>query len=383
MPRAKGVVTMRWSSLALLLFAGLVLTAGIASADMVKKADGTWLVDKPAGDVPTAQEIRDSKIKVLRESFDKLDYKFKTLNVTQSIPMSEVGAVYYEDKDPNYDRGIQQVNAGRLEDALASFERAIDSSVAWVPQYAMWEIVQVFKAAGETDRALQAIEDLLEKFSRTKFLVPAHKEAGLIYLQQKGDARRAETEFRKITSIPGVSETESKEVDYWLIFIQETRAGDNRGGINAAKSKYEQLLREVDGKSGLKKVEILARLGIGRCLLKTGAADEALSYFENIARSANADDRQTLAGAYIGIGDCYFAQDKWVDARRAYLRVAILWDDQGEFHAKALCLAGNCFLLARDQDYKRRAYQELRRCMEWYPGTYWAGEAEKLIGQTR
>jgi tetratricopeptide (TPR) repeat protein len=376
---------MRWSSLAVLLLAGLLLTAGTASADLVKIRlnDGreSWLVEKPAGPEPTDDEIKNSRITVTREEFDKLYYKFTSMNVTQSHPMSEVIQVYYAQKDTDFERARKLINGGNYEGALDALTKAVGSSVPWVPQYALWEIVRIHEFGSAAKEALQAIEDLIDSLPKTKFLVEARKKAGLIHLRFLGDARSAEAEFKKIRSISGVSDSVAREVDYWLIFIEEDRAGDNRSALGTVKGKYEALLRQTEGK--YRNVETLARLGIGRCLLKTGSVDEALAYFENIVRSAKGEDEQTLAGAYIGIGDSYLSQQKWLDARRAYLRVAILWEDQPEFHAKALCLAGKCFLLARDTDFKQRAYQELRRCIDWYQGSYWAQEASKLLSQAK
>jgi tetratricopeptide (TPR) repeat protein len=303
------------------------------------------------------------------------------MNVRQSHPMSEVVQVYYAQKDSDYERARKAMSEGQYDAALEALLEAAESRVAWVPQYALWEMVRIHEFNGDADAALEAIEALVGKFPKTKFLVEARKKAGLLHLRFRGDPQSAEREFRKIRSISGVSEAISREVDYWLIYIEEDRAGENRGALNAAKGKYEALLRQSQGK--YKNVETLARLGIGRCLLKTGAADEALAYFENIVATADANDAQTLAGAYIGIGDAYWTQQKWVDARRAYLRVAILWEDFPEFHAKALCRAGKCFLLVRDNDFKNRARGEFQRCISWYQGSYWAQEAEKMLPQTR
>jgi tetratricopeptide (TPR) repeat protein len=376
---------MRGCCLFVLAVLGFVLVAGAPAdaGDAVRLLPHTgkkWMINKIEGDTPTTQELADSKIEVVAEEFDKLYYVFSALGKNrQTRVMSDVDRVFYGQRDSGYDRAVTLMAEADFEGALGLLEQAAASRVIWVPQYAMWASVRCYEAIGDPDAALQAIEDLIQKFPRTKYLVDARIKAGLVRLQFKNDPNGAKREFAKIRQIPKVADDIAREVDYWLLYIEERQAGDNRGAINAVKGKYESLLRQVEGK--FKNVETKCRLGIGRCLLALGQADEALAYFQNIVKSST--DGLTLAGAYIGEGDAYFAQKKWVEARRAYLRVAILWEDQPEFHAKALFRAGNCFLLARDKDFKQRAYYELKRCIDYYAGSYWAAEAEKLLPQTR
>ena len=72
-----------------------------------------------------------------------------------------------------------------------------------------------------------------------------------------------------------------------------------------------------------------------------------------------------------------------LEARRAYLRVCVLWEEYPEYHAKALYLAGNCFLLARDKDFNARARQELQDCIRRYRGSTWAINAQDLLARNR
>jgi tetratricopeptide (TPR) repeat protein len=358
--------------LALVLFAGIVLVAATpAGADMVKLKNGTWLVEKPAGDKPTRDEVESSRITVVAEQYDELVFTIQGVRTHQRRPMAEVERVYYAQSDTNYQRAVGLMGEGDLEGALAELDRAVNSSVNWVPQYALWERARIFESLGEPKKAIQAIDDLIKKVPKSKFLIRALIKSGRLYLEHLGDTGNAATQFRKIRSLKGGEESKT-EVDYWLVFIDEQRA-KTKADIQKAMDRYKALPPTPK-----------AKLGIGRCLIKLEQNEEALKFFKAIVdESSDGEDEEVLAGAYVGIGDVYFKMEKWLEARRAYLRVCVLWEDFPEYHAKALCLAGNCFLLARDKDFKVRARQELQDCIRRYRGSTWANKAQDLLARIR
>jgi tetratricopeptide (TPR) repeat protein len=358
------------------VLAALLLGAPAGAGDLVQKTDGSWLIQKPESDPPTASDLEKSQIQVVREDFDFTYYVFQTVKTQQKIATREIKQVIYERRDSTFDQGMASMEARNYNAALEDFQRAVTSDIPWVPQYALWKVVILQENLGDPDAALASIEDLTKKFPKTKYLIEAYVKAGLIYLVHKNDVNAAEAEFRKIGKIPGVDEGTLQLVEYYLIYIRELKA-TSKADTQAVQKDYETLA----GKAQAKEVATRARLGIGRCLLNLGEFQKALEYFENIVKTET--DPLVLAGAYVSIGDCYFKMEKWVDARRAYLRVAVLWDDQPEYHAKALCLAGNCFLLARDTDFRERARAELTRCVQMYPGTVWAKKADDLIATIR
>jgi tetratricopeptide (TPR) repeat protein len=355
-----------------LLLATVVPAA--SAGDMIQLKNGKWLVDKaPAGENPTDQELAAGKLKVIGEEFDVVKYRLTAIRGggVQTQDMNNVKRVVYGESDPSYTRAADMMASGDWEGALDLFERAKSSRVSWVPQYAMWNIVRIHEALGDPDSALAAIDELIKEFPKTKYLVQAHEKAALILLGK--NAAQARARFSQIRRIPGVPDETARSVDYWLIYIKEVEAR-SPSGVESVKREYERLLEQVEGKSPT--VAMRCRLGIGRCLLKLEKADEALSYFQNIV--AKEKDPDILAGAYVGVGEAYFAMKKWVEARRAFLRVCVLWEES-EFHAQALCRAGNCFLLAREEGYKERARYELTECIRRYPGSSWAAMARKLM----
>jgi tetratricopeptide (TPR) repeat protein len=365
-----------WTLTCGVLLAALVLAAPAPAGDFVKLGNGKWHISTPESDPPTASDFENSKIEVVEERFDRLRFKIKRLQQIQDMPAAQVQKVFYEKSDSSYTRGAKLMNEGDLAGAAEAMQSALNSRVLWVPQYAMWDLVRIYEANRDADAAIGAIEALVRRFPKTKFLIQARVKAGLIHLQMRGDANSARREFRKIASIPGVTDDQKTEVEYWLIYI-----GDNQSQLRAVMSKYEDLYDKCRGKSSLAGVAIKAQLGIGRCKLKLDQHDEALKFFQEIV--ASAEDDLVRAGAYIGIGEAYFAMQNWVEARRAFLRVAILWESQPDYHAQALCRAGNCFLLARDYDFGARAYRELVECAQRYPGSHWAQKAQSLIPEAK
>jgi tetratricopeptide (TPR) repeat protein len=372
--------------IALVLLAGIVLvTATPAGADMVRMKDGSWLVARPAGDRPTQDEIEGSNITVVFEQYDDLVYVIKNVKTHQKRTMAEVEKVYYAKSDPSYQRAAGLMGEGDFEGALEALDRAVNSAVTWVPQYAMWDRARIFENLGQPQEAIKALEMLIKKSPKSKFLIKALIKSARIYLEHLGDANKAASQFRRIRAIPKINEEVAAEVDYWLIFIDEQRAISkspvNKSEINGVKERYKALL----GKAEIKfpNVATKARLGIGRSLVTLDEFEKALEFFKAIVDEIKESNGEVLAGAYVGIGDAYFKMEKWLEARRAYLRVGVLWEDYPEYHAKALCLAGNCFLLARDKDFKARARQELQDCIRRYRGSTWANKAQDLLARIR
>jgi tetratricopeptide (TPR) repeat protein len=362
---------------ALPLLAGVVLiTAGPAVADMVKLENGTWLVERPSGDRPTQEELENSRVTVVSEQYDALTYRIRGLRAPQTLPAAEVARVYYAENDASYLRAARLMLESDLAGALTALDRAVTSKVRWVPQYAMWDRVRIRGRLAQPRKAVEAIEVLIEKVPKSKFLIVALRTSGRIHIERLGEPRKAARQFRRILSLRGISENTRAEVGYWLVYVDEVRARTGTE-IGAVKARYRKILVTAGGKHP--DVAAKARLGIGRCLIALERNAEALAFFKAIVSGSDGADEEILAGAYVGIGDANFRMEKWLAARRAYLRVAILWEEFPEHHAKALCRAGNCFLLAREGNFGARARRELGDCLRLHPGTSWAEKARDLV----
>ncbi|MBF0216916.1 MAG: tetratricopeptide repeat protein [Candidatus Omnitrophica bacterium] len=121
-----------------------------------------------------------------------------------------------------------------------------------------------------------------------------------------------------------------------------------------------------------------AYLSMGRCHLAAGDNEKALSAFEESLRQHT--DNLTGASARYEIGNIKRLQKKYEEAAKAYMMVAILYDDK-DLCPKSLFNAGACFEVIGKQDKARDVYLEL---IKRYPDDAMALEAEKkLEGELR
>jgi len=372
-----------------LLCAFAIISAACATSadagDLIRKTNGNWHISSPAheGGVPTKDDLKNSRITVVDEQYEYTYYEIATMKgARQKIPTREIEIIYRGATDANYAAAEDALAEGDGEAALGYLASALKSPRAkWVPQYAMFARIDAYRmmnAADAADAALAAADELKAKFPRTRFTKQLIRARGEILLQMKGDIAGAKRVFNELGRLPGVGATEKYSVRYWLIYCDEYlgRRNDDRGMVEKCRVLYQKLLAEIESKKGVEEVASRARYGVGSCLNALGNFAEAIAYFEGIV--ARSKDASVLPGAYIGLGDAYFSTKKYAEARRAYLRVVVLWPESS-FHAKALLRAGNCFMLVRDPDFKSNAARELNECKNRYPSSPEAKEAAQLL----
>jgi tetratricopeptide (TPR) repeat protein len=373
----------------------LVAAAQPASAqDLVKQKDGKWLVTTPENDPPGRDDHDKSLIQVQNENYDKLVYVMKVGNrrTRQEFDMDRIGRVYHWPMPPAYAEAASAMESGNLNAAIKKFEALTKNSSNrnWVRTYSFSNLLTIHKALNQWQEVINTAERLQRTFSKSRFVPDAVIDSGLAYLNL-GDASRAKTAFQKLLRLPGLPEGKKGLARYYVIFITQ-RQGELAGNtqlLEQALAEYRKLLRDTENEPELAEVATRARLGIGACLVLLGRYDEALSFFKKIAEGT--DDAAVLAGAFNGLGQCYFKQNEWDKALRAFLRTEVLYGTESpEQDAMALFYSGECFrfLAPSMKDdmkdkYKARAKGQYRKCMRKYNGTSWANQSREAIIKVR
>ncbi|MBI3909857.1 MAG: tetratricopeptide repeat protein [Armatimonadetes bacterium] len=124
-----------------------------------------------------------------------------------------------------------------------------------------------------------------------------------------------------------------------------------------------------------------ARLALGQVLVRQGQPEKAVTVLEPLFGTSYG-----RIGAEAGLlaGDALYAQKKYEDARRTYLRVATLFgrykDNQeiAAMAAQAQYQAGECFAQLGQQKEAQEAWGE---CLKTYKDTEWAMRAQERLGQ--
>jgi tetratricopeptide (TPR) repeat protein len=249
--------------------------------------------------------------------------------------------------------------------------------------WAYWNIGRIYQEGASPDyrRAIATWDQLQKDLPKAGVLPKAIVKKGQAYLAL-GEVDNAKAAFLSLERLRGLPEGQKKIARYWIIFIKQHQgqAPNNRATIEEALNEYKALLKEVEGNEELKEVAILARLGIGECMIGLRQYAEALAFFEQIAKTAN--DAAVLAGAFNGLGRCHFEQQNWKEALLSFLRVVLLYDENPTQSAMALYFAGRSYHMLKGPDWKERARSLLRECIAKYGGD-WARQAEEELQKIR
>ena len=128
-----------------------------------------------------------------------------------------------------------------------------------------------------------------------------------------------------------------------------------------------------------------AEVALGEEALRGGKVLAALKIFQGVAADPRADSR-TLAAAYLGLGDCYWAKGERspgeesgkADLNKAlvsYMRIVVVYKAEQRYVAKAMFFAGRCFQLLDGEGAQEHASKLYNKLIRYYGGSRWAKEA--------
>jgi tetratricopeptide (TPR) repeat protein len=365
------------------LLAVALLSSSVLAGDMILQKNGNWFPNPVAGGgEPTREDLERSNITIIDEDYDFIWYKFDNVATRQKLETAKVRRILHGSVPDKFTDGVNAMQSNDFETALGLFDDVAKGKrtyPSWARMYSLFNMGRIYQEGlQDWARAVEAWDRLAREFKKSKFLPKALVSQGLAYLNmgKEAEARRS---FGQLQRLPGLAEGEKKTADYWLIKINQLKGEQSRNTalINQALTEYRRLLSEVEGNSDLTEVAILARLGIGDCLLLLEKHDDALAFFKKIA--ASSDDPDVLAGAFNGLGRCHFAREEWNDALFSFLRTVVLYNTNPEQTAMATYWAARSYVMRQGDEFRQRARELYRECMARYPGTRWARESEEWI----
>jgi tetratricopeptide (TPR) repeat protein len=380
---------MKITKTGLLVMAALVLFAApVLAGDLIQLKTGKWMPTAPAAgeqEDPSMEDLAASQYTVVEENYDVTYYKIEGVSQRQKYDTSKIRRVVYGERPAAFLEASAAMADSDWGTAVAGFDALAKNkrNPHWVRQYSLYNIGRIHQEGrGAWQEAIAAWDRYEADFPKGKFLPKVLVSQGLAWLAL-GDEAKARSSFGKIERLKGLPEADKLKAKYWMIKITQMK-GEKSGNtalINQALNQYKSLLEEVESKSELQEVAILARLGIGDCLLALEKHGEALAFFQKIA--ASSDEPDVLAGAYNGLGRCHFAKEEWSEALISFLRTVILYDSNPEQTAMALYYAARSYNLRKGEDYKNRARSLYRECFNKYPSTTWAQKAKQEINSVR
>ena len=358
----------------------LIIAAPVMAGDCIKLKNGKWKQPGPKPEVtkPTQSDYDSSPYNVTSENYDKISFIMKLGNakpMKQTLDTAKVEKVFFNPFPPAYRAAAELMNAGDYPGAIGKFQTLANDRQArkWVRILALMDVARIHEAGGNLAGILGAWEKLAKDFPRSRYVPKAFIQIGLTHLANN-DVKAAKASFARLGRLSGLPAGQKMLAQYYLILIKQ-----KQGQLKQALSEYRSLLSKSENNEELKEVAILSRLGIGTCLNGTGKYDEALAFFQKIADSAK--DPAVLAGAFNGLGNCYYKKNQWKDALLAFLRVEVLYDEDPEQTAHALLHSGRCFAFMSGsglgEDSKLRAKMQFSKCSSRFPGTAIAQQARE------
>jgi len=215
----------------------------------------------------------------------------------------------------------------------------------------------------DVDRPMQR---LIDEFPHSALRLPAqYSIAEAAYRRQEYD--KAEELFAKLMpQIAGRSES-------WLAMIPLRRAQllAQREHWEAALEQAREIREEFPDFARQYEVDYL----IGRALAAQGKFDQARRAYREVIHSSQGSKTETAAMAQWMIGESYFHQKQYEQARNEFLRTEILYA-YPRWQAGALLQAGKCHELLTEW---RQAAELYVRLLQKYPETTFTEEATRRL----
>jgi hypothetical protein len=307
-----------------------------------------------------------------------------------TLPSEQVSSIAYERQPKAIDDAEGLIGEEDLSGAVAVLDAYVDAQIAkpserqfrWGPAQAAWRACEVRLQAGDLAGLPAAAQRLIASFPDSRHVPRAYLlKAGAE--QRSGQAEQAKQTLAELSTLV----TDQALAKRWALACRLAQIQVDPGLDHAARrNELERLAGEAKGEPV---VALRARVAAGESLLAgasfdQGNARELVNQAKQVFQQAISEqdaDRETLAAAYTGLGDCLFltgaeADDKAIllDAALQYLRVITVYREQGFHVPKALFYAMRCFDLMQDN---RRKADMRRELASLFPDSTWAAEAKK------
>jgi len=352
---------------------------GLASAADTATAQDT-IVYKDGQTYPSSTGTQ--RIEVTEETYSVIKYDIKTGggSLSQDVSTSRVAEIRYARKVADYDEAKALFDAGDYDGAIDAFAPLPERrSPHWLKPYSLFHIAESHFRMGDAEGALAAFENFLSEEPQHRFVPKARLRIGESQLRMKklDEARTTFTSLRRDVDAKGFDPAYRYRAELGLIGIDEAK-----GAWSTVLSSLQKLQAEVGDE--YPDVANEAKLKIGNAYISDGQYKKAEDYFQAIIDGEN-PSKDVLYGAYVGLGNAYFAQSRFEEALKdCFLRVVVMNDRDGDVSierlAPALYWSGRCFDQLRGEKpengaFARDLYAEVVRTA---PGSQWAEEARKL-----
>lgn len=353
----------------------LALTGALAALSILTapvKADTIYMIDGTSIEDVTVQS-------------EKLDFvTYKAGSKTQTALSDGVLFVEFSSKPQDVDQADAAIGDELLMDALDGLDNFLAGMTEpprrkpWSFAYALYRLVQVHEIMGELDKVVSTVDRLIAAQPDSRYVPLAQmRKIQAISDSEKSPASAIE-DLRNMIDAKQLGDRWRIEADLATVLFDETlSAGD--------KTKK---LEDLSARAGVSfpMARNRAEVALGEEALRGGKVPAALKIFQGVAADPRADSR-TLAAAYLGLGDCYWAKGERnpgeesgkADLNKAlvsYMRIVVIYKAEQRYVAKAMFFAGRCFQLLDGEGAQEHANKLYNKLIRYYGGSRWAQEAK-------
>ena len=339
---------------AILLFLGIMLIA----IQPVIQSD-TIILKKGKGER--------KNVVVVRETFEKIEYRFRfnnNLSPIQTLDTKDVAKINRDNTPINYQSAEKLKQQGLYQEALKQYRIATRMS-NWCEQHCLYNIGLCYQKTKKYGDAVRAYHLLLKKFPDSYYKAEANFNIGICH-QRAGRKRYAYGAFSRAAGYYQQIADYGQwvEANYWQgVILQDAKK------YQAAINKYKAALSRSSARPQFRND---ARLQIGYCFLKIRRHDSAKGIFLDLIENTDISAHKIIGGAYVGLGECYFARQQIEEALLCFLRVVMLYGAAGNEYVKdAYQRAADCcqLLQGKKPDYGSRAQQLRQRGKQRFQGS--------------
>ncbi|MFQ5965193.1 MAG: tetratricopeptide repeat protein [Candidatus Scalinduaceae bacterium] len=267
-----------------------------------------------------------------------------------------------------YYLGWDSQRKGDFENAILLFERAVTNNTnleTILFEDTRYRLALCYYATKQFEKAADNLYEMIE--NKIQKLIPENLLLWLgQYMADYSEHKKAISIYEKLL----IENQDSEWTERCLYRLGEWHAKLNQWDESIIQyQRLTQLFSETELIS-------FARLGIADANRNLGRLEEAQRIYEELAK-----DKVTMvsARAKMGIGNIYRTDGRYEDAVRAFMYVAILFDDV-DICSKALKETSECWLLLNN---KGKAVKVLEELIDRYPDGPFTEEVRKKLSEIR
>jgi len=305
-------------------------------------------------------------------SLGKDEVVLQTQGIDRKFPVNTITRLTFAE-DPNELRQARSdIEQGQLEEAQKNLAKI---NLANVQNRFVRQEVEYLRAYAQAKLALAGATNKLNAWNNLGNFLAKYKDATHHYYEAAelwGDLAVSLGKYDQAATAYGVIAKAP-----WPAY--QMRANVLKGQALLGKQEYNEALALFDTVIGGavattegQRQQAFAKIGKAAALANLNKPQEGIKLAEEIIKNYDDSDYQMFARAYNAIGACYQAMNQPKDAILAYLRVHLLFNQDGQSHAEALYYLSQLWKAANRTDDAAKAARLLR---ERYAGSVWATKA--------